>query len=246
MDNFSFKWVVLCLLLFVGGSASGWAIAYKMAGPNASTSFLHAAAIIVAISFMLQLALFYVYKRTLIGQILFRVIAGLAVTWFMLCLVLPIFWMPSIGLVGKSALATLSALLFVSNGMVGLRHFEQRWVEKALPIEKFCNLATAAIDWQKITKSLHITVSIYLPGMPRWLDPIFSVLAVLSMILGLNLRNPYPVFSIFAWGIPCIYAAAGIVQMTAINIAQLIKVYELEKRMCIRFASGGPARTSRA
>lgn len=235
MENLSFKAVLLCFCLLCIGDLSGWAIAYKMAGDVAGKSFLYFSAIVTITIFIVQLSVFGATRGRLVGQLLLRAFTGFSLVWFMLSLVLPVLWMQQISISAKGALLIISSILFGCNVIVGFRHFEKRWAEKSLTVEKFVNKKDMTIDWHKISKSLHLSVSVRIPGMPLWTEPILYIAIILSMIAGLNLRKVFPVFSVFAWGIPCVIASSAIIQMIAINFAQAYKLVDLEKKMGLKF-----------
>lgn len=75
-----------------------------------------------------------------------------------------------------------------------------------------------------------MAVSIYIPGVPEKLNSIISVAVVLSMIVGLSLRNAFPLFSLFAWGIPIVIVASLIMQLIGFGIGQLLVLTALEKK----------------
>jgi hypothetical protein len=54
---------------------------------------------------------------------------------------------------------------------------------------------------------------------------------ILSMLLGLNLRNAFPIFSVLAWGIPASIIISTLVQMMGLGVAQVVRLAELEKKI---------------
>ena len=139
--------------------------------------------------------------------------------------------MPIISIYSKIALAAFSVLLFACNGCEGGRTFKKRWCEKTPAVKKYYDFSRKSLDWNKIARSLHLSVSLYIPGVSPRITPILSVVLIVSMVLGLNFRKIYPSLSVFAWGIPCIILSSMLIQMIAMNIAQALKVVELEAEM---------------
>lgn len=76
---------------------------------------------------------------------------------------------------------------------------------------------------------MNLSARLYIPGLPdRW-TPVLAVLMLVSMLLGLNLRKAFPIFSVFAWGIPSAIVVSVIVQLIVFRLAQAKKVTEIEK-----------------
>ena len=104
--------------------------------------------------------------------------------------------MPSLSETEKVGIARVCCGLFLSNYWVGATKFKKGWSENRPDIEKYFDARNGTLDWDGIVKSLRLSVSIFLPGVPFWLASILSIL--LFMLLGLSLRKAYPVFSVFA------------------------------------------------
>lgn len=221
----------MSLFLLCGGTLGGWALASKLAGQEAALNFLYFGFSFVFIVFAGQLFLFFKAKNRLIYQVAFSAFLTLPVIWLMMCLVLPMYWVPAITTLVKVGVAAFAIFLFICNGVEGVREFEKKWHEKKLTPRKYYNPSKSSLDWDKVTNSLHLSVSVHIPGVPQKVVPFLSVLILLSMILGLNFRNIYPTISMFAWGIPCIIVSAAFIQTVSIGIAQAFKVVEIEEEV---------------
>jgi hypothetical protein len=230
-EKVTYNWLFLCLLLLCAGNASGWAIARNIAGSDEGAAFFYFGLTFSSIIFLVQALIFARARKRLVFHLIFRAASGLSLLWYMLCLAFPIFWMPVVDIYSKIALAAFSVLLFACNGREGVRTFERRWCEKTPAVNKYYDLRRKSLDWNKIVNSLHLSVSLYIPGVSPRIIPLLSVFLILSMMLGLNFRRMYPSLSVFAWGIPCIILSSTLIQMMAMNIAQALKVVELEAEM---------------
>lgn len=223
--------IFLSAFLSIGATAGGWAITSALAGEVAARSFLHLSISIVTGMLGLHTLLFMKIKDRACYLVLFNIFAAFGVLWMMLCLVLPLFWMESIDVSGKILTILFSIVLFYLNVVRGMRTFRARWdsVGERL-LGKYYKADRGVVEWVEIVNSLKLPFSIYIPGIPKRLEPILSVVLVISMLAGLSFRKLSPEFSVFAWGIPSIVCIAAILQMIGCILGQLSILRELEKR----------------
>ncbi|MFC5458395.1 hypothetical protein [Massilia niabensis] len=231
MGKTNYSALFMSFFLLCAGSAFGWAIVSKLVGSHESVNFLQFSGFAATIIFVAQLSAFVASGESLIRRLIFLAMFGLSLVWMMLCLFLPIFWMREVGLVTKSSIAAFALLLFFANAFKGLRSFEESWKKKSPSVNKYYKARERILDWEKLVGSLHLSTSFFIPGAPKWVEPVLSLLLILSMIAGLNLRKVFPVFSIFAWGIPCVIGSSALIQIIAMRVAQAIKVAEIEKEI---------------
>jgi hypothetical protein len=78
-------------------------------------------------------------------------------------------------------------------------------------------------------RKLQINAELFLPLRLEFLSGMVSLGLILSMVIGLNLRNVYPVFSAFSWGIPALTLSTVLLQMAFIRILLAMKLRDLEK-----------------
>jgi hypothetical protein len=83
-------------------------------------------------------------------------------------------------------------------------------------------------------KALNLEGVFYIPGFPRKLMSVVTILIVPCMLIGLALRNVYPEVSLFAWGMPSILIVAFFVQLIGYGVAQAKIVLELEEKIGIK------------
>jgi len=237
MTKLSSSSILICLGLLMVGNLAGWAIAEMFVGEAAGRDFLEFGTATAAIIFLMQVLAFGFCKKGVSGEFIFRGMSGLSLIWILLSLVLPLVWVKDFGFQIKFALIGLSLSLFAFNFEKGRRHFNKQWERQSPFIEKTLKKNSPTLEWEEVGKHLALSVSMHIPGVPRTLESVLSALLVVSMIVGLNLRKIFPIFSMFAWGIPCVVASSMLVQMIALNFLQGAKIFKLEKERGIKFRS---------
>jgi len=222
--------IYLSVFLSVGATLGGWAITGKFAGSIAAESFLYLSVPMVVGLVALQILLFIKSKSQLKYLILFNMSAASGVLWMMSCLVLPIFWIDSVGVSGKVLMVVLSSLLFYFNVVEGINKFRLRWgvVGESL-LKKYYKSDRGLIDWNGIIGALKISASFHIPGISQNIQPILSAALVISMLAGFSLRKIFPVFSIFAWSVPSLFFIAMMLQVIGVAIGQISMLKALEK-----------------
>lgn len=231
MLNHKISNISLSLFLSLGGVAGGCAITYKLAGYEAALSFLWFGALVVAALLIGQTILAIKSEGRTTYLVLFNISFILGLVWFMLCLILPMFWVPGIGLTAKWCLSLAALGLCSVNVSRGVMLFRSRWTQVGAELlSRFYDRKRKAIEWQKLVAALRMSVSIYIPGVPDKVNPFISVAIVFSMIAGLTLRNVFPLFSLFAWGIPIVIVVSLVMQMIGFALGQLMEVAALEKK----------------
>lgn len=234
MKKISANLLLISLFFLCAGSAIGWAIVRKLSGEQASSQFLRLSFTVAAIIYFAQVILFFMSRQRLFLQITFTAAFGISLFWFMLSFSLPIFWIEEVGRISRISIFSLSVILFAVRAHEGLSYFESKWRQNKTFVGKYYNSNTQILDWEKFVSSFGLSFSLFPRGVPVWVDRVLTVLLVISMLVGLNLRKVYPILSIFAWGIPCIVASAALIQITAVNVMQALKVMELEKTMGVK------------
>jgi len=87
---------------------------------------------------------------------------------------------------------------------------------------------SSSVNWYHVMKAVKIKFEIFVPGVPiRYATPV-GVFLLGSMLVGLNLRNVFPVFCVFAWGIPAIVVASLVLQISSHMFSQAYKVKQLQ------------------
>jgi hypothetical protein len=232
MTNVSYKTIFLSFFLASGGTIGGWALTDKLAGDQAGYSFLYVGTSTVMGMIALQTIFYLLSKNRLLYHLLFGVALGFSIMWFLLCLFLPLFWVNAIGVYVKLLMFIGLFFLCVCNASKAFRQFRRKWKKSGEgAFAQHYKGNANSIDWGKVTRKMKLSTSLYIPGIPERATPIIPVLIILSMLLGLDLRNGFPIFSIFAWGIPASIIISIFVQMIGIGLAQALKIWEIEKRI---------------
>jgi hypothetical protein len=234
MKKITFGLLFVSLVLLCSGSAVGWAIADKLAGDEASRDFLILSIALASPLYLAQVILFFLSRARLFLQIAFISVFVTSLLLFMLSLASPILWIAEVGKTLKMFIVSFSAVLFAIKAYEGIRGFEEKWVERKGAITKLYNADRRTLDWERFVVSLKLSFSLFPPRVPVWIERGLTVVLVFSMVVGLSLRKVYPIFSVFAWGVPCIIASSTLVQIMAVNIMQAVKVMQLEKAMGVK------------
>jgi hypothetical protein len=150
----------------------------------------------------------------------------------MSCLLLPLLWIDRANNAAKSLIIFCFFTLCISNAAESNFKFKRKWIEVGqVSFASYFNEVAGTIDWNKVIGPMKLSVTLHIPGLPASATPVFSAAMILSMLLGLNLRNTFPIFSIFAWGIPVSIIISTLVQMMGLGVAQVARLTELEKEI---------------
>lgn len=215
----------------------GGALTEKLAGEYAAASFLLIGLVIVLALLAAEVFLFFLGRRRLIYCVLFNIVFAGGIVWFMLCLLLPMLWAPSVRSVEKIVLFSFLILLCVDSILKAKRQFQNRWgteTERALTIHY--NVRKGTVDWSRVLRAMKLTAVLKVPGIPESMTAFISLVMILSMLAGLSLRSIFPVFSLFAWGVPACLAISIFMQLIGFGVAQIMKLIELEKRYQTRIS----------
>lgn len=231
MENLTSEHILMSLFLSSGGTIGGWALTGKLAGDDAAFSFMQAGSIVVLAILFMQIIFFNLGKNRLIYRIVFNVAFGCGIVWFMLCLILPILWVPSIGLMEKTVLFLILLVLAMANVCKAGVQFAAKWKDEGeKTIIRHYNSKDRTIDWPEVLAPMRLSLALYIPGIPEKMNPVISVAIIIFMVGGLSFRNIYPIFSLYAWGVPSCLVISMFAQVLGLGFAQIIKLAALEKR----------------
>lgn len=234
--DISHKTLGLSFFLLTIGTAGGWAMVSSIAGDKAAFNFLIIGSLIQIIIFLSQLSVFLYMRKRIVFQLIFLAMCGLSLAWFMFSLVSPILWLNAVDNKIKSLILMVLLILIASNVAESFRVFEKRWsgLEASVRIKRL-GVIGDTINWDKLINSMRLEADMYIPGFSRGFSLVISILMLVFMVLGFNLRHVYPVFSAFAWGIPSALIVAYLFQLIGLNLAQASKVRMLEKEYKVIF-----------
>jgi len=222
----------LSLTLLAFGSVLGWLLTYKIAGTDAGFEALAICLTIAGLTFVFQLALYFVNQDRLFYVAVFYGALGLNLVWFMFSLFMPIFWVETVPLLAKGSASGILIFLSIANLCRGYRQFADRWrsVGDPLVIGRV-NPQLRTIEWEQIQKRLRYDADIFIPGLPQNATSVLSALLLLSMLAGLNFRTMYPVLSTFAWGIPCAVFGSFFFQLVGNRLSEASAINALQKKL---------------
>jgi hypothetical protein len=231
MSNLSFQHIFLSFFFTLGGTVGGWALTGKLAGASAASSFFKVGLITVLIMSAVQLIFFLLGKKRLIYRVVFNIAYGCGLVWFMLCLLLPMLWVEKISATAKLLLFFFLAVICIANGLKAGMLFKTKWKSQGEGgIKRNYNSEENTIDWPKVLAPMSCSMDLYIPGIPKSMNPFISLAIIFSMLTGLSLRNIFPTFSLFAWGIPSCLAISMFAQLIGFGVAQIEKLVALERR----------------
>lgn len=235
MAEFSIRLVFLSFALMCMGTASGWAITRGLSGDIAANGFLGVALPLVAAVVLVQAALYLYSKDRLYRRLLFIAAFGLCLVWFMLCLLLPLLWMDEIGVFVRGALVILILVLAAGNIVKSFAVFKEKWEQKGQRAFELAFDGNAnAVNWEKVAEPLDLSGELCIPGVPKMFKTAIGILIVPAMIAGFSLRDIFPVFSAFAWGIPSAILAGLFFQLVGYSLAKAAVVMNLEKKLGVQ------------
>jgi len=230
MSKASLQSIFLSIAILLISTVCGALIASKLAGGEAGWNYFWFSAIVSVLIFFSQLVCYKKARVNLLNQLFYMGFFGFTMVWFMLSLFLPVFWMDTISMLAKAIMLTISVVILSANVAHGLRSLNQQWQAiGAATFDQEFKPADSSVDWDKVVRRMNVSPNVFIPGVPQSWTPVVSVLLIVFMVVGLNLRNALPVFSVFAWGIPSTVLAGIFLQVSAAYFAQTVNIRAIEK-----------------
>lgn len=228
----------ISLSLLIISAMGGAALTWKIAGSTQGVSFLYFGLVVGSVVFFIQLAAYWKGKNELFFQLFYLGMLGLTITWFLLCMLFPIFWINKISFFIKFILAFIFLFIACLNVSHGLRQFDRKWnLLGESEFERLFNKVENTIKYEELESLMRIKHELFVPGIPSSWSGAVGGCAVLFIIAGLNLRNIYPVFSVFAWGIPSIITASFFLQISGVKFAQAYQINVKQKVRGVKITS---------
>lgn len=213
-------------------------LASRLAGDAAGYSSILVGGIGAALIFLLQLALYRMTHNRLLFSIFLVAAICLTLAWFIFFLFMPILWMDALPAYAKLIVVSILLFLYAVNFLKCREEFLSRRSAGSdpLPRGRF-NRAKGTIAGEKIVLSLKHEPNLYIPGLPPRYSTAVGVPLVVHMLLGLNFRDVYPVFSAFAWGIPSAVITSFIFQLIGQKMGEARKVQEIQAELKVDLQS---------
>lgn len=231
MSNLSLQHILLSVLFTLGGTVGGWALTGKLAGNSSALSFFKIGIITVLIMSAAQIVFFLLGQKRMIYRVVFYLTYGCGLVWFMLCLLLPVLWVETISSAAKLLLFFFLAVICIANGIKAGAQFKIKWMNQGEgELRRNYDQRENTIDWPKVLAPMRFSIALYIPGIPQSMNAFISAAIILLMLTGLSLRNVFPTFSLFAWGIPSCLVISMFAQLFGLAIAQIGQLVALEKR----------------
>jgi len=188
------------------------------------------------LTLVIELVAYFSIRDRLMFVSFFYAVFALNLVWFMLNLFIPIYWLDSASPTEKWSASVILLFLGVSNLMRGYGQFKEKWdgFNDPIGVGKV-DRASQTIDWERIQKHLRFDADIFIPGLPRNVTSILSVLLIISMFVGLNFRSAYPIFSLYAWAVPCAVFGSFFFQLVGHRVAEARAIANLQSRVGIVF-----------
>ncbi|WP_170976853.1 hypothetical protein [Massilia sp. HP4] len=238
--NISIRLLGIFFLVLMAGTVFGWLMVEDFAGEKVGKIFLGSGLSIALLIFSIQSALFFWAGSRLYRQLIFLTAGVFSITWFMFCFFVPLLLTDYIRIEIRVVMVVALLYLSASNVLEAHRKFSQKWknLEKLdRYIKREDDVGKGFIDWDRLIKSMDLSIEIYIPGVPSNIAAAISVAMVIFMLLGFFLKSIFPMFSAFAWGIPSASIVAYFFQVVGYNAAQAMKVKSLERKFNMKFRS---------
>lgn len=238
--NISIRLLGILFFVLMAGTVVGWLIAEDLAGEQVGMIFLGPGLSIALMIFSIQSVLFFWAGSRLFRQLIFLTSGVFSITWFMFCFFVPLLLIDHIRIEIKVVMVVLLLYLSAANVLEAHRKFNQKWdnlkkLDRYMKIES--DAGRSVIDWDRLMKSMDLSIEFYIPGVPSSVAAAISVVMVLFMLLGFFLKSIFPMFSAFSWGIPSALVVAYFFQVVGCNAAQAMKVKSLEQEFNMKFQS---------
>lgn len=238
MDKVTPTILGISFLLLSASTIGGSLLASKLAGDAAGHGSILIGGIMAALIFLVQLTLYRMVRNRLYFAIIFVAGFSLTLAWFMFSLFMPILWMDAIPTYAKILLVSLLLLLCVLNFFKGKNDFVHKWCAGPDPLRiGKLDPVKGTIAWEKITLSLKHEPDLYIPGLPPKFSTPIGVTLVICMLIGLNFRTDFPVFSAFAWGIPSAFITSFVFQLMGYKVGEAGKVREIQAELKVDLQS---------
>jgi hypothetical protein len=228
----------ISFLLLSASTIGGSLLASRLAGDSAGDGSILIGGIVATLIFLVQLTLYHMIRNRLFFAIVFVAGFSLTLAWFMLSLFMPILWMDTIPPYPKIIVVSVLLLLCLLNFSKGKNDFVHKWSAGSdlLRVGKLDPMK-GTIAWGKIVLSLKHEPNLYIPGLPSKFSNAVGVSLVICMLIGLNFRATFPVFSAFAWGIPSAVITSFFFQLIGYKVGEAEKVREIQTELKVELQS---------
>lgn len=210
------------------GTTGSWLYSENY-GHEVSSKILKFCLTFVCLAFAIKLYIYRKAKKYLLYQLLFIAILGVDLAWFATCPFLPLFWSDDLNLLHKLFLVYFYLCIIFFNVKFAIKNFESQWRKfGAVAFDNICTGDGAELRWKEVSKSMKLTASIFVPGLPKKAHKIMIAISFILMLTGYVLRTRNPDLSMMALSIPCTMCAACCLQMSCYRFAEVKKIKFIE------------------
>lgn len=167
-------------------------------------------------------------RRSSRFSVLVKAMTLFAATGTLFALGLPTFFVVPIWTLSGAFMATVWFAACLLNAYFAHHVYINQWAKRGEMLKKK-SIKGSKIELNKFTRLLRFDPPSVIYFKPVAFNVALGVFLILSMLIGLNLRKVFPVFSAFAWGIPALFAASWIVQPLILAFHQIRAISALEK-----------------
>lgn len=219
------------LIIALSSVAGGGVLAYALAGREAGLEFIIIGlAVVVVVSIFQILLLRHAANRMAFWMLLYA--AGLLnVAWAFAAASVPLFWVFSLTSWQSITLAICFFFALLSGYYRFSGHFQARWQHGGVEKVRATIIDSAGELHFKIITDLKIFPGSFLPAYFKKVDSIVLGLSVISIIVGMNLRKVFPVYSALAWGIPALFFCAYMICASGSLVSVAKELFRLEKEL---------------
>lgn len=230
--------LALSFFILTIGTLGGWSGSQHFFGSKIGSEFLKLALVFASIIYMSKVCIYCKAKTSLFYQLIFIGLLSIDLAWLLSCLILPLLLLESISKFEKAVMGAFYFIICFANVKLAVRTFEQKWKKIGnAAVEKNLKSGSDIIAWEEIVKSLKLTITIFIPGLPKNLYDIVTGLMFLLLALGYIFRSINPVLSMIALMIPCSTCAACCLQNTSYRFAEARKVRLIEHEKNVKFTA---------
>lgn len=228
--------LLMSVALLAFGTLVGWLLTLKLAGNEAGNRALVVCLVIAALTLAAEVAAYLSVRDRLMFVSVFYAVYGLNLVWFMLSLLIPMYWLNSVPQAAKWLVSAILVILGTANSTRGYNQFNDKWegIEDPLSVGKV-NITGQTIDWECIQKHLRLDADIFIRALPGTVTSALSVLLIFAMLIGLNFRSSFPIFSLYAWAVPCAVFGSFFFRLIGNRIAEARAIANLQSRTGIVF-----------
>jgi len=228
----------LSLFILIIATLGGTAITSKLGANGEAGSYFRFSALVAMAIMVCQSVIYTLSGNSVFLKILYRASMCLPIIWGFLCIILPVLWIHTIDVSIKYFLCLLFFYLSAGNFKYGTRLLHEKWEKDGEQrFEQLLMPRNNRIDWAEMSKFMAVPHDLYIPGVPQTWTPVVGTCLIISMLAGLNLRSIFPIFSIFAWGIPAIITTSFVFQLGGYIIMQAVKIKAIEAKRGIKIMS---------